>query len=71
METIGDAYMAVAGHDGSRDHSLRMAAMAVDMLSAAEDIQQQLTAQGKEGHKVQIRVGMHTGNSVGSCLLSQ
>jgi VCBS repeat-containing protein len=61
VETVGDAYMAVAGHDGSSDHTLRMAAMAVDMLAAAEDVQHQIMAQGKDGRRVQIRIGMHTG----------
>jgi class 3 adenylate cyclase len=57
--------MAVAGHDGSSDHTLRMAAMAVDMLAAAEDVQHQIMAQGKDGRRVQIRIGMHTG---GGCM---
>ncbi|WIA10771.1 hypothetical protein OEZ85_010940 [Tetradesmus obliquus] len=61
VETGGDAYMAVAGHDGAPDHTLRMAAMAVDMLAAAEEVQHQVLAQGKDGRRVQIRIGMHTG----------
>jgi VCBS repeat-containing protein len=63
VETAGDAYMAVAGHDGSSDHTLRMAAMAVDMLAAAEEVQHQILVQGKDGRRVQIRIGMHTGEA--------
>ncbi|KAF6254791.1 hypothetical protein COO60DRAFT_286934 [Scenedesmus sp. NREL 46B-D3] len=59
VETVGDAYMAVAGHDGSSDHTLRVAAMAVDMLAAAADVQQQILAKGSDGWRVQIRIGMH------------
>ena len=56
VETIGDAYMIACGHDCStRDHALRMAAAAVDMLTATEEISQQI------GSTVQIRIGMHTG----------
>lgn len=32
VETIGDGYMVVAGHDGAGDHAQRMMAMAADML---------------------------------------
>jgi hypothetical protein len=56
VETIGDAYMIACGHDCStRDHALRMAAAAVDMLAATEEISEQI------GSTVQIRIGMHTG----------
>lgn len=56
VETIGDAYMIACGHDCStRDHALRMAAAAVDMLTATEEISHQI------GSTVQIRIGMHTG----------
>jgi len=56
VETIGDAYMVVAGHDGRPGHAERMAAMAVDMLEAARHI--------KKPHSqdhVQIRIGLHSG----------
>lgn len=39
VETIGDAYMVVAGHDGDRNHAQRMVDMAVDMLRVVEDLQ--------------------------------
>ncbi|WIA35304.1 hypothetical protein OEZ86_003759 [Tetradesmus obliquus] len=59
VETIGDAYMISCGHDCStRDHALRMAAAAVDMLTATEEISQQI------GSTVQIRIGMHTGDAL-------
>jgi class 3 adenylate cyclase/signal transduction histidine kinase len=38
VETIGDAYMVVAGQDGAPDHAVRMLALAADMLAAAERI---------------------------------
>jgi class 3 adenylate cyclase len=48
--------MIACGHDCStHDHALRMAAAAVDMLAATEEISQQI------GSTVQIRIGMHTG----------
>lgn len=39
VETIGDAYMVVAGHDGDRNHAQHMVDMAVDMLRVVEDLQ--------------------------------
>jgi hypothetical protein len=61
VETIGDAYMIACGHDCStHDHALRMAAAAVDMLAATDEIRRQI------GSTVQIRIGMHTGTH--SCL---
>ena len=39
VETIGDAYMVVAGHDGAPDHSERLLALSADMLKAAERVQ--------------------------------
>ncbi|KAF8068337.1 Gyc88E [Scenedesmus sp. PABB004] len=61
VETIGDCFMAVCGHDGCADHSLRMAALAVDMLAAAEGVQRALLASGRGGPRVAVRVGLHTG----------
>lgn len=57
VETIGDAYMVVSGHDNEsrEDHMLRLMAMAQDMLRAAHDL-----PMPGDGH-LQIRIGIHTG----------
>ena len=40
VETIGDAYMAVCGHeDNQEQHALRMMEMAVDMLAACAELE--------------------------------
>ncbi|GAQ88354.1 hypothetical protein KFL_004210020 [Klebsormidium nitens] len=56
VETIGDAYMVVAGHDGSPDHALRIVRMAMDMLAKVRDVKQP-----NHVDPVRIRVGIHTG----------
>eukprot|EP00873_Tetraselmis_striata_P015717 jgi/Tetstr1/435981/TSEL_024862.t1 len=65
VETIGDAYMAVAGHDvGSRgDHAVKILQMATQMLKVADLVS------WPDGTPVTIRVGIHTG-SVHSGVLS-
>lgn len=61
VETIGDCYMACAGHDEDDDKKAkgsptqRMLAMAVDMLQAVQD----LTV--PNGGSVRVRIGMHVG----------
>ncbi|GLC61564.1 hypothetical protein PLESTB_001770200 [Pleodorina starrii] len=55
VETIGDAYMIVSGHDGVEDHAARMLRMAACMLEAVTDMR------GFDGRELQIRVGIHTG----------
>lgn len=55
VETIGDAYMVVAGHDGAKDHACRMLAMALDMLDAMASMPP------VDGWPIRIRIGMHTG----------
>ncbi|KXZ45709.1 hypothetical protein GPECTOR_51g695 [Gonium pectorale] len=55
VETIGDAYMIVSGHDGVADHAPRMLRMAAQMLTAVSDMR------GFDGRELQIRVGIHTG----------
>ncbi len=56
VETIGDAYMCVAGHEGQcDDHALRMLMMAQSMLQATERVGKRI------GQDLQIRVGVHTG----------
>jgi adenylate cyclase len=56
VETIGDAYMVVAGHDGAPDHAARVVRMAMDMLSRCHVIQQP-----NHRETVRIRVGIHSG----------
>ena len=55
VETIGDAYMIVAGHDGATDHAARIMGMASAMLQAVEHMQ------AFDGRPIQIRIGVHTG----------
>lgn len=63
VETIGDAYMVVAGHDEDslEDHALRVYRFAEYMLEACKSV---LIPGGREhmGTKhVQIRIGIHSG----------
>ncbi|GLI63472.1 hypothetical protein VaNZ11_006446, partial [Volvox africanus] len=55
VEHTGESYLVVSGHDGTSDHIKRILSMAVDMLSAV----QQLTFPG--GEALTIRIGVHTG----------
>jgi class 3 adenylate cyclase len=56
VETIGDAYMIVCGHDHKTpDHAIRIVEMGFAMLKAVRKIR---TANGKQ---VQIRVGVNSG----------
>ncbi|XP_013400601.1 guanylate cyclase soluble subunit beta-2 [Lingula anatina] len=60
VETIGDAYMVVAGvPDSVPDHAERIANMALDMVEAAGEVISPAT-----GRPLQIRVGMHLGGVV-------
>lgn len=57
VETIGDAYMVVAGHDGQKErHAERVVAMGLDMLESVRRIPRP----GTDGH-IQIRIGVHSG----------
>lgn len=56
METIGDAYMVVAGHDGASDHAARVLRMAMDMLALVHAIKQP-----NQRESVRIRIGVHSG----------
>jgi class 3 adenylate cyclase len=49
VETIGDAYMVVAGHDGDSNHAQRMVDMSVDMLKVVQSLQ------GKVGPAAEAR----------------
>eukprot|EP00746_Dinoflagellata_sp_MGD_P163101 gnl/MRDRNA2_/MRDRNA2_90975_c0_seq1.p1 gnl/MRDRNA2_/MRDRNA2_90975_c0~~gnl/MRDRNA2_/MRDRNA2_90975_c0_seq1.p1 ORF type:complete len:1248 (-),score=283.39 gnl/MRDRNA2_/MRDRNA2_90975_c0_seq1:156-3665(-) len=55
VETIGDAYMCAAGHDGSKDHADRMIQFGLAMVQATKKIKP------PTGLRLQIRVGIHTG----------
>jgi len=56
VETIGDAYMCAAGHDGSHDHALRMVKFGLAMIEATAHVRVP-----RHGLRLQIRVGAHTG----------
>jgi class 3 adenylate cyclase/CheY-like chemotaxis protein len=56
IKTIGDAYMVVGGLPTPRpDHAQAMAAMALDMVAAAED------HRANTGSQWALRIGLHTG----------
>ncbi len=56
IKTIGDAYMAVAGlPERSPDHTMRMARMALDMLTAIERVR------ADTGLDLNMRIGMASG----------
>mmetsp|Transcript_12291 Transcript_12291/g.34533 ORF Transcript_12291/g.34533 Transcript_12291/m.34533 type:complete len:625 (+) Transcript_12291:89-1963(+) len=57
VETIGDAYMVVAGHDeqSRHDHARRMMNIAADMVETASSILL------PDGTPLEIRVGIHSG----------
>mmetsp|Transcript_2163 Transcript_2163/g.3479 ORF Transcript_2163/g.3479 Transcript_2163/m.3479 type:complete len:455 (+) Transcript_2163:1-1365(+) len=58
VETIGDAYMIVAGHEGnSKQHAKCLVDMALDMLEAVKEIEYPRNP----GRHMQIRVGIHSG----------
>jgi hypothetical protein len=66
VETIGDAYMIVAGHQGEPDHAARMVNMAVDMLIMVEEMRFQAlgpaaaSTAGEVGHLI-MRHNRHRG----------
>lgn len=56
IKTIGDAYMVVAGLPQHRvDHAAAIAEMALTMQQALKELNSQ------NGHKLEIRIGIHTG----------
>ena len=59
VETIGDAYMVVAGHEASSkgDHALRAVQMAADMVTAASCMTM------PNGKPLKIRAGVHSGSA--------
>lgn len=64
LETVGDAYMVVAGcPEPQDDHADRAAAMALDMLK--EIRKASFTDRHGNVHRLQIRIGMHSGPVIG------
>jgi len=62
VETIGDAYMAASGHDGSSDHCERLFRMACSMIQCMERFQyDSKEVQVMKSKHLEIRVGLHTG----------
>ncbi|XP_076450036.1 soluble guanylate cyclase gcy-31-like [Babylonia areolata] len=60
VETIGDAYMAVAGAPTvTTDHAESMCDMALDMLAAMPDLKDP-----SSNDSMKIRIGIHTGSTV-------
>ena len=59
VETIGDAYMVVAGHEASSqaDHAVRAVQMAQDMVAAASRMTM------PNGKPLKIRAGVHSGSA--------
>jgi len=55
VETIGDAYMVAAGHDGCTDHAKRIMLMGLAMLEAVRGVRP------PPSMRLRIRVGMHSG----------
>ena len=55
VETVGDAYMVAAGHDGLETHQEAMLNLACSMIEAAGRIKT------PSGDRVQIRIGVHSG----------
>jgi signal transduction histidine kinase/DNA-binding NarL/FixJ family response regulator/bacteriorhodopsin len=55
VETIGDAYMVAAGHDGGADHAKRVMLMGLAMLEAVKAVRP------PPQMRLQIRVGVHSG----------
>ena len=65
VETIGDAYMAVAGlHEQQPDHTVRVARFALDAVRAASRVR--VLLDDPEGQTVRVRIGMHVGPVVAS-----
>eukprot|EP00547_Thalassionema_nitzschioides_P003693 CAMPEP_0194215764 /NCGR_PEP_ID=MMETSP0156-20130528/17780_1 /TAXON_ID=33649 /ORGANISM="Thalassionema nitzschioides, Strain L26-B" /LENGTH=689 /DNA_ID=CAMNT_0038944367 /DNA_START=93 /DNA_END=2162 /DNA_ORIENTATION=- len=62
IKTIGDAYMAVGGLDGSKDHVYKMINFALEMLEVVERINKKNVDMGK--HEFGVRIGLHNGSVV-------
>jgi class 3 adenylate cyclase len=57
IKTIGDAYMAVAGLQGEKDHAARVATMALGMV-------ERVAKMDRFAEPLEVRVGIHTGPAV-------
>jgi class 3 adenylate cyclase len=58
IKTIGDAYMVIGGLEDSNDHVSDVAAVGLAMIDELERYRT------NEGHRLQIRVGMHVGPAI-------
>lgn len=57
VETIGDAYVVVAGvPEPVEDHADRLIAMGLDMITATRNVLSPVN-----GEPIQMRIGVHTG----------
>ena len=52
VETIGDAYMVVSGHDGTHNCNLKILALAEDMVNKVSELQP----------SIMIRISLHSGS---------
>jgi class 3 adenylate cyclase len=57
IKTIGDAYMAVAGLHGEKDHAARVTTMALGMVESVAKMK-------RFAEPLEVRVGIHTGPAV-------
>jgi adenylate cyclase len=63
VKTIGDAYMAIAGKSaGSSNHAKSMIDFALDTIEIVKRVAE------KTGYPLQIRVGVHTGSTIGGAI---
>jgi class 3 adenylate cyclase len=63
VKTIGDAYMAIAGRStSSGNHARAMVDFAFDMLAIVGAVAE------KTGHPLRVRVGIHTGSTIGGVI---
>lgn len=67
METIGDAYMVVSGlpiRNGD-SHAAEIAGMALHLIAG---VKQDFVVPHRPDHKIELRVGIHSGEFKTSCM---